>query len=245
VQPNVKRDQFKHQMKGKQDRQGHKSGGPAEAKGNSSNHVSSGDKCPIHPDGNHTWGDCYQNIANKDKKFPAKDSSKKGKTSTTLMHEANLLVVEPVETATDHAPYGLVTVINKSELTGDELSAYMLDSFNKTLGRPSTHLADLQKAKAADDQKGTSFDSIQVLVSLEEESVTHHLDEISLSAEQQAVNRKVLNSEFLAMFTHYIDDLYSTRDSDIRIGLSNEVQALRLRSTSIAIVGLIQQTKVS
>jgi hypothetical protein len=165
--------QFKHQLKGKQDRQGHKPGGPAKAKGNSSNRVSLADKCPIHPDGNHTWGDCYQNIANKDKKFPVKGSSKKGKTSTTLTHEANLLVVEPVETATDHAPSGLVTVINKSELTGDELSAYMLDSFNKTLGRPSTHLADLQKAKAADNQKGMSFDSIQVLVSLWKKNLSH------------------------------------------------------------------------
>jgi hypothetical protein len=32
-----------------------------------------------------------------------------------------------------------------------------------------------------------SFDSIQVLVGLEE-SVTHHLDEISLTAENQAIN---------------------------------------------------------
>jgi hypothetical protein len=98
----------------------------------------------MHPDGNHTWGDCYQNIANKDKKIPAKGSNKKGKTST-LTHEANLMVIEPAETATNHAPTGLVTAINEIELTGDELSAYMLDSFNKTLGRPSHHLTDLKK----------------------------------------------------------------------------------------------------
>jgi hypothetical protein len=99
-------------LKGKQDGHGHKSGGPAKAKSSSSNRVSSTDKCPIHPDGNHTWGDCYQNIANKDKKIPAKGSSKKGKMSTTLTHEANLLAVEPAETATNHAPSGLVTMIN-------------------------------------------------------------------------------------------------------------------------------------
>jgi hypothetical protein len=215
----------KHQLKGKQDGQGHKPGGPAKAKSSSSNCVSPTDKCPIHPDGNHMWGDCYLNIANKDKKIPSKGSTEKGKMSTTLTHEANLLVIEP---ATDHAPSGLVTTINKSELTGDELSAYMLDLFNKTLGRPSTHLADLQKAKAADDHKGTSSDSIQVLISLEEESVTHHLDEISLSAKQQEVNCKVLNSEFLTVFTHYIDELYSTGDSDVKLGLSNEVQTSRL-----------------
>jgi hypothetical protein len=51
-----------------------------------------------------------------------------------------------------------------------------------------------------------SFDSIQVLFSLEE-SVTHHIDKISLSAEQQAVNHKVVNSEFLTMLIHYTDEL--------------------------------------
>jgi hypothetical protein len=147
--------------------------------------------------------------------------------------------------ATNHAPSKLATAINKSELTRDELSTYMLDSFHKTLGCPSNHLTDLKKAKAADDHKGTSFDSIQVLVSLEEQSVTHHLDKISLSAEQQAVNQKVLTSEFLTVFTHYIDDLYSTRDSDIKLDISKNVQSSRLRSTSIAIVGSIQQMKVN
>jgi hypothetical protein len=27
--------------------------------------VGQADKCPIHPDGKHTWGDCFQNILNK------------------------------------------------------------------------------------------------------------------------------------------------------------------------------------
>jgi hypothetical protein len=102
-----------------------------------------------------------------------------------------------------------------------------------------------QSAKAADECAGMSFDSIQVLVSLEE-SVTHHIDKISLSAEQQAVNHKVLNSEFLIMFTHYIDELYSIRDRDVKLDITKyEVQSSRLQSTSIAIVGSIQQTKVN
>jgi hypothetical protein len=135
----------------------------------------------------------------------------------------------PAEKTTNHAPSELVTAINESELSGDELNAYMLDSFNKTLGRPSNHLADLKKAKAADDHAGTSLDSIQALVGLGE-SITHYLDEISLSAEQQAVNRKVLNSEFLIVFTHYLDELYSTRDSDVKLDISkHEAQSLRLR----------------
>jgi hypothetical protein len=102
------------------------------------------------------------------------------------------------------------------------------------------------KAKIVlDHQTGTSFDSIQALVSLEE-SVTHHLDEISLNAEQQIANRKVLSDEFLTVLTHYIDELYSTRDSDVKLNISkHEIQSSRLQSSSIAIVGLIQQTKAN
>jgi hypothetical protein len=113
--------------------------------------------------------------------------------------------IEPAEKASNLAP-SLVTAINEHELSGDELNAYMLDSFNKTLGCLSNNLADLVKAKALDNHTGMSFDSIQALVSLEE-SITHHLDKISLSAEQQVINCQVLNSEFLTVFTHYIDEL--------------------------------------
>jgi hypothetical protein len=66
-----------------------------------------------------------------------------------------------------------------------------------------------------------SFDSIQVLVSLDE-SVTHHLDKLLLTADQQATNRKVLSDEFLHMFTHYINELYSTRDCDVKLNISNQ-----------------------
>jgi hypothetical protein len=77
--------------------------------------------------------------------------------------------------------------------------------------------ATISAAKAQielDCQTGTSFDYIQALVSLEG-SVTHHLDEISLTAEQQITNCKVLSSEFLNVFTHYIDELYSTGECDV------------------------------
>jgi hypothetical protein len=160
-------------------------------------------------------------------------------TNHAPLHKANLMDIEPAEKATNHAPL-LITAINESELSGDELSAYMLVSFNKTLGCPSNHLADLKKAKAPDNHTGTSLDSSRLT------SVTHHLGEISLSAEQQAVNRKVLNSEFLIVFIHYIHELYSPRDSDVILHISkHEAQSLRLQSTSIAIVGSIQQTKVN
>jgi hypothetical protein len=48
------------------------------------------------------------------------------------------------------------------------------------------------------------------------------------------------------VFTHYIDELYSTGECDVKLNISkHETQSSRLRSSSIAIVGSIQQTKVN
>jgi hypothetical protein len=48
------------------------------------------------------------------------------------------------------------------------------------------------------------------------------------------------------VFTHYIDELYSTRDCDVKLNISKHgTQSSRLRSTSIALVGFFQQTNVN
>jgi hypothetical protein len=48
------------------------------------------------------------------------------------------------------------------------------------------------------------------------------------------------------MFTHYIDELYSTGECDVKLTISkHETQSSRLQSSSIAIVGSIQQTKIN
>jgi hypothetical protein len=111
--------------------QSNKMGGQAKIK-KTSNHVSLTDKCPIHPDSTHTWGNCYQNVINKDKKLPAK-GTRTGKTST---HGANLMDIKPTEKVTCLASLLEITAINESKLSRDELNAYMLESFNKTLGCP-------------------------------------------------------------------------------------------------------------
>jgi hypothetical protein len=99
--------QFWEHIKKKPAGSSSKSGEPAKTKKTGSTCVSLTDKCPIHPDGNHKWGDCYQNILNKDKKYPAKGSKK---SKTLPSHEANLMDVDPP----DDAP------INVIDLSGDE-----------------------------------------------------------------------------------------------------------------------------
>jgi hypothetical protein len=48
------------------------------------------------------------------------------------------------------------------------------------------------------------------------------------------------------MFTHYIDELYSTGDCDVKLNISNyEIRPWKIRSTSLVIVSFIQQTKVN
>jgi hypothetical protein len=123
---------------------------------------------------------------NKDKKQAHAKGAKPG---ILAMHDANLVEINPVETPNTHACS--LKPINESDLSRDDLQeAYMLD-----LGTPSNNVTDLlskkvpKKTQATNNQTGMSFDSIQVLVSLDE-SVTHHLDELSLTADQQVTNCK-------------------------------------------------------
>jgi hypothetical protein len=126
--------------------------------------VSQTDKCPIHPDGKHKWGDCFQNILNK--KPPAKGSfSKKGKSATTT-HEVNLMDIDPPSEE----------AINDIDLSRDECivldvsGSNFPDTSNEckecNLDGKSNTFATLTSAKAMmTAQKGKSFDSYSLLIS--------------------------------------------------------------------------------
>jgi hypothetical protein len=176
--------QFREHIKSMQDGPSKKSGRHAKTK-KVNNCVSLADKCPIHPHWAHTWGNFFQNVLNNDKKQAPAKGAKPGKLPT---HEANLVDMNPVETPNTHAC--LLKPINESDLSRVNLQqAYMLELFNKVLGTPSNNVTDLlskkvhKKTQATNNQTSMPFDSIQVLVSLDE-SVTHHLDELSLTADQ-------------------------------------------------------------
>jgi hypothetical protein len=94
----------------------------------SSNQVSLTGKFPIHPDSVHTWGKCFQNVINKDKKLPAK-GTKPGKSSK---YKANLMDMSQQRS--------LLTILpcfkSQQSMKANALepsSMPMLDPFNKTL----------------------------------------------------------------------------------------------------------------
>jgi hypothetical protein len=131
-------------------------------------------------------------ILNKDKNFPAK-GTKTGKTST---HKANHMDIEPTEKVTHCASLLEITAINESELSRDELNAYMLDllseqQFCRSFGK---------KAKTVDNQTVRHLILFKRLLALRNPS------HIILMKSQQTINRKVLSSEFLTTFTCYIDE---------------------------------------
>jgi hypothetical protein len=67
-----------HPVRFHQGRDGKRESGVSKSKPGT-RRISNETKCPIHPNGNHAWVDCYQNVANKDKKKPAAVPSSKGK----------------------------------------------------------------------------------------------------------------------------------------------------------------------
>jgi hypothetical protein len=77
-----------------------------------------------------------------------------------------------------------------------------------------------------------------------DESVTHHLNELTLDAFQHEVATNFLSNEFINVFTQYCDDSYSSGVSDVKLKDFSKIP-LKLQSTSLAIIGIIQQTKTN
>jgi hypothetical protein len=107
--------QFREHIKSTQDGPSKKLGRHAKTK-KINGCVSLTDKCPIHPHRAHTWGNCFQNVMNKDKKQAPAKGAKPGK---LLTHEANLVDINPLETSNSHACS--LKLINESNLSGDDL----------------------------------------------------------------------------------------------------------------------------
>jgi hypothetical protein len=61
------------------------------------------------------------------------------------------------------------------------------------------------------------------------ESVTHHLNEVTLDAFQHEVATNILSTEFIDVFTRYCDDSYSSGVSDVNLKDFSEIP-LTLRS---------------
>jgi hypothetical protein len=75
-------------------------------------------------------------------------------------------------------------------------------------------------------------------------SITHHLNELTLDAFQHEVVTNILSTEFINVLTRYCDDSYSSGVSDVNLKDFSKI-LLKLQSTSLAMVGIIQQTKTN
>jgi hypothetical protein len=92
--------------------------------------------------------------------------------------------------------------------------------------------------------EATATDLTATGMSAFNKSVTHHLNELTLDAFQHEVATNILSTEFLDVFTQYCDDSYSSGVSDVNLKDFSKI-LLKLRSTSLAIVGIIQQNQTN
>jgi hypothetical protein len=77
-----------------------------------------------------------------------------------------------------------------------------------------------------------------------DESVTHHLNELTLNAFQHEMTTNILCTEFIDVFTRYCNDNYSSGVSDVNPKDFSSI-LLKLQTSSLAIVGTIQQLKTN
>jgi hypothetical protein len=215
-----------------------------------SSKISPESKCPIHPRGNHTWGECFQNAANANKKKEAPKKDKKdSKDKKNPSNDGNALQVDadiadevsdegsvdsvptsvdsdvPIERAINDQPFGDY----KQEIRA------LCDKLNKGLGKPSELLAEFRAR-----QKASSEGMFEAFVSLDA-PLTHHLDQLSFLAMQETNS---LINDIVDSYVKHSDDCYS-----LGVGEINIVQPfdknLHLRATSYAIVQTLQKTRVN
>jgi hypothetical protein len=137
--------QLREHLKTKQAERNNKSGGPSIKAGGqaknkkNSNCVSLTDKCPIHSDGTHTWGDCYQNILNKDKKslqrVPKWAKRPRTRPISWILSQLKMLLTMPL----------CLKLQRLMRANSPEVSSMLTCWIHstKTLGCPNNNLADL------------------------------------------------------------------------------------------------------
>jgi hypothetical protein len=187
--------------------------------------------CPIHPMAGHTWSECFYNAARH------KDAKKN--VATTKVHkkkdevqEAN---VSNIALGNDHFINDNNSFISDSELMAGVCCFEQLD----------TNLMDATAVDSTATGTSASKDSSQEHIGLDE-SITHHLHELTLDAFHHEVTTNIFSTEFIDVFTQYSDDNYSLGFSDVNddnysLGFSdinvNDFSKipLKLQSTSIVV----------
>jgi hypothetical protein len=178
------------------------------------------DLCPIHLMASHTWSKCYSNASRyKDAKKSTSATNKvqKKKEKVLEANAANIALAAECVINNDES------FMSDSELMAEVCCFKQLDT-------------DLMDA--------TATDSTVTGMSAFNQSVTHHLNELTLNAFQHEVATNILSTEFIDVFTQYCDDSYSSGVSDLNLKDCSEI-LLKLRSTSLATVGIIQQNKTN
>jgi hypothetical protein len=177
------------------------------------------DLCPIHPVASHTRSKCYSNAAhhNNVKNSVATNKVHKKKEKVQEANVSNIALVTECIISNNNS------FISDSKLMAEICCFEQLDT-------------DLMDA--------TAIDLTVTGMSVFNESITHQLNELTFDAFQHRVTTNILSTEFIDVFTRYCDDSYSSGVSDVNLKDFSEIM-LELRSTSLAIVGIIQQNKTN
>jgi hypothetical protein len=140
------------------------------------------DLCPIHPMAGHTWSKCYSNASRyKDAKKSAIATNKVQKKKEKVQ-EAN---AANIALAAERLINNNNSFISDGELMAEVCCFEQMD----------TNLMD-----------ATAIDSTVTCMSAFNESVAHHLNELTLDAFQREVATNIPSTEFIDVLTQYCDD---------------------------------------
>jgi hypothetical protein len=214
------------------------------------NHISNDTKCPIHPHSNHTWGECFSNASNAKKAGSSNPKSKdKGKPKGNKKDKAEANAVS-IDVTQDNDNISVSAHTTKTSLSLSTIKRPLNDivskemdelcmALNRKIGHPDILVNEFKKKW--DSEEGTF---IHAFVSIEE-SLTHHLNDLSLLAMQE-VTTKPWCDEFVDVFQKYSDEAYSLGISEVdNSNIVNPIDiTLQLRATSYTLVSSMQNARV-
>ena len=175
--------------------------------------------CPVHPDMNHTWGECYSNPANKSKS-KRKNTDLSSKTSDKKRQKTSA-------SSGEHA-----------NVAADLTSAPLGDENDKAIN-DGTFSEDLES-------NGT-FSLVCYADECEILHTSHHLDDLSFLASSQVKSSlSQPNHDVLLAYASFCEDLYSNGEykSGNEITQNLDVtKSLRLRSVGLMTARHVQKHK--
>ena len=201
--------------------------------------------CPVHPQGNHVWGDCFLNASNTKRPGNKNGGPKKvrkvaftksdSNAASASVNVNNVMVVE--EQRTDETDAKVQSLLNMDPNEEEEILKSMKDLDLRQEKKKG------KQAKRKESSTDTGMFVCDAFVTTDIFPLTHHLDVVSPISVTQNKDSIACACAFDESFISFSNELYEAGVDGVSLNpIVDELQSLRLRAISIMNIAKVQKT---